>query len=173
MPKRMITGLFLLFLLTSHLDGGVYLEKPEDFNPKYTVVGCCYLHYQDKILLLHRRDNKAEGNRWGIPGGKICKGEPLLEATIREVAEETGYSLHPEYVHHIATLYIRVPNFDFQYHMFDYQQEITAPGEVKINFAEHKGFTWVTPQDALSMNLITDEDVCLEITFGLTRTKIK
>lgn len=92
---------------------------------------------------------------------------------IREVAEETGYSLDPEHVHHIATLYIRVPNFDFQYHMFDYLQEINIPGEVKINFAEHKGFTWVTPQDALNMNLITDEDVCIEITFGLTRIRTK
>jgi 8-oxo-dGTP pyrophosphatase MutT (NUDIX family) len=160
---------FLLCILFSHLYGGVYLEKPDDFNPKYSVVGCCYLHYQDKILLLHRRDNKAEGNRWGIPGGKLSKGEPLLDALIREVAEETGYALDPEYVHYIGSLYIRVTNFDFQYNMFDYQQEIRDPGEVKINFAEHKGFTWVTPQEALNMNLITDEDVCFEITFGLTR----
>jgi 8-oxo-dGTP pyrophosphatase MutT (NUDIX family) len=169
----MITRIILLCLLTCHLHGGVYLEKPADFNPKYSVVACCYLHYQDKILLLHRRDNKAEGNRWGIPGGKINKGEPVQDAIIREVTEETGYALNPEYVHHIATLYISVPNFDFQYHMFDYQKEINNPGEVKINFAEHKGFTWVTPQDALNMNLITDEDICIEITFGLTRISTK
>lgn len=97
----MIARLFLLCFLASQLHGGIYLEKPDDFNPKYSIVGCCYLHYQDKILLLHRRDNKAEGNRWGIPGGKIHKGEPLLEAVIREVAEETGYSLDPEYVEKI------------------------------------------------------------------------
>lgn len=143
------------------------MQKPTDFNPKYSVVACCYLHYQDKILLLHRRDNKAEGNRWGIPGGKINNCEPVLDAVIREVGEETGYTLDAEYVHHIATLYIRVPNFDFEYHMFDYQQEIKNPGTVQINFAEHKGFTWVTPRDALQMNLITDEDTCIEITFGI------
>ena len=28
------------------------------------------------------------------------------------------------------------------------------PGEVKINFNEHKGFTWVTPSDGLKMDLL-------------------
>lgn len=126
--------LFLLCFFTSHLYAGVYLKKPVDFNPKYSVVGCCYLHYQDKILLLHRKDNKAEGNRWGIPGGKINTNESLLEAVMREVSEETGYSLDPEYAHHIARLYIRVPGFDFQYHMFDYSQEITTRGRCEDQF---------------------------------------
>lgn len=171
MRLKTFRWLYLSLLLPCLLPAGIYLEKPDDFNPKHSVVACCYLHYQDKILLLHRRDSIAEGNRWGIPGGKVNKQEPLSEAVIREIEEETGYSLDPEHVHLIATLYIRVPNFDFAYHMFDYQKEITNPGAVKINFAEHKGFTWVTPQDALNMSLITDEDVCIEITFGLTRTK--
>jgi 8-oxo-dGTP pyrophosphatase MutT (NUDIX family) len=159
----------MIYFLIPSLHGVVYLKRPEDFNPKHSVVACCYLHYQDKILLLHRRDNKAEGNRWGIPGGKVNKSEPLLDAVIREVGEETGYCLDPVSMQHLGTLYVRVPNFDFEYHMFDYLQEIKDPDHVKINFAEHKGFTWVTPNDALHMNLITDEDICMEITFGIRR----
>lgn len=64
----LITGMLTLF---PSLNAGIYLEKPINFNPKAAVVGCCYLHYQDKILLLHRQDSKAEGNRWVIPGGKL------------------------------------------------------------------------------------------------------
>ena len=165
--------IFVLFCLwlASAVHGVIYHEPTEQFKPRIAIAAL-YIEFEGKILLLHRQEAKSQGNRWGIPGGKICKGEPLLEAVIREIAEETGYSLDPEYVHHIATLYIRVPNFDFQYHMFDYQKEISSPGAVKINFAEHKGFTWSTPQDALNMNLITDEDICIEITFGLTRMRI-
>jgi hypothetical protein len=35
------------------------------------------------------------------------------------------------------------------------------PGAVKINFDEHKGFTWVRPADALKMDLLQDEDACI------------
>lgn len=145
----------------------IFLEKPADFNPKAEIVGCCYLHYQDKILILHRQDTKSEGNRWGIPGGKLNKGEPLIEAIMREVFEETGFQLERDKVHYVGKVYIKVPNFDFEYHMIDYQQPIEQPGTVKINFREHKGFTWVTPKDALKMDLITDEDICFAIYFGL------
>ena len=161
----------IFLLLTASLQASVYLEKPTDFNPKAEVVGCCYLHYQDKILLLHRQDHKAEGNRWGIPGGKLNKGEPLIEATIREVFEETGFQLEREKVHYIGKVYIKVPNFDFEYHMIEYLPPIENPGNVKINFKEHKGFTWATPKDALKMDLITDEDICFEIVFGLDRVR--
>ena len=158
-------SLFLLCCLALH--AGVYLEKPEHFHPKAAIVGCCYLHYQDKILLLHRHDNKAEGNRWGIPGGKLNSGEDLLTLVMREVFGETGFVLEREKLHYIGKLYIRVPNFDFEYHMVDYLEPIANPGDVKINFTEHKGFTWVTPRDALKMDLITDEATCFSIMFGL------
>lgn len=161
--------LLLLVLGMGPLHAVVFLEKPADFHPKAAVIGCCYLHYQDKILLLHRQDNKHEGNRWGIPGGKLNKNEPLIEAIVREVFEETGLHLDPSQVHYIGKLYIRVPNFDFEYNMVSYIPQIENPGDIKINFKEHKGFTWMTPQEALKMDLITDEDICFEITFGLKK----
>lgn len=161
--------LLVMFQITTTLHAGIYLEKPADFHPKAAIVGCCFLHYQDKILILHRQDRKAEGNRWGIPGGKLNKEESLIEAIVREVFEETGYKLDLGKMHYIGKVYIKVPNFDFEYHMVDYQQPIDNPGDVKINFKEHKGFTWVTPKDALKMDLITDEDTCFEIVFGLDK----
>jgi len=161
---------FPMFYILASLNAGIYLEKPADFHHKSEVVGCCFIHYQDKILLLHRQDATPEGNRWGIPGGKINKSEPLVEAIIREVFEETGFQLEQEKVHCIGKVYIKVPNFDFEYHMIEYIPEIDNPGDVKINFKEHKGFTWVTPQDALKMDLMTDEDTCFEIVFGLERS---
>lgn len=161
----------LIFVFCSALHAGIYLEKPDSFHPKHAIVGCCYLHHQDKILLLHRQDSKPEGNRWGIPGGKlnISSSETLIEAIIREVYEETGFKLDIDKIHYIGKLYIKVPNFDFEYHMIDYLEPINNPGDVQINSKEHKGFTWVTPKDALKMDLITDEDTCFEIVFGLDR----
>lgn len=166
--KTFFLGLWFSVTFLS-LEAGIYLEKPVDFHAKAATVGCCFLHYQDKILLLHRQDAKPEGNRWGIPGGKLNSGEPVIDAIIREVSEETGIKLDKEKIHDIGKVYIKVPNFDFEYHMVRYEEPIEHPGEIKINFQEHKGFTWVTPREALKMNLMTDEDVCFEIVFGLGR----
>lgn len=161
--------LFFISALFTALQAGIYLEKPVDFHPKAAIVGCCFLHYQDKILLLHRQDTKPEGNRWGIPGGKLESGEPIIEAIAREVYEETGLRLDIKKMHTIGKVYIKVPNFDFEYYMVKYEEPIEHPENIKINFKEHKGFTWVTPQDALRLPLMTDEDTCFEIVFGLTR----
>jgi 8-oxo-dGTP pyrophosphatase MutT (NUDIX family) len=167
-----ILFVFVALVFSPLLNAGIYLEKPDHFNPRAAVIGCCYLHYQDKILLLHRQDDTAEGNRWGIPGGKLRDGEPVIDAIVREVFEETGFVLDKEKIRYIGKVYIKVPKFDFEYHMIDYREEIKNPGDVKINFKEHKGFTWVTPQDAVQkMDLITDEDICFEVTFGLGRER--
>lgn len=94
-------------------------------------------------------------------------GEDLLSGVIREIFEETKIALNKDRVHFLGRVYIRVGEFDFQYCMFDYLDQIENPGDVKIDFSEHKGFTWVNPRDALKMPLITDEDTCFRITFGL------
>jgi mutator protein MutT len=43
----------------------------------------------DEVLLVRRR-NPPDPERWGFPGGKIEPGETLAEATLRELREETG-----------------------------------------------------------------------------------
>jgi ADP-ribose pyrophosphatase YjhB (NUDIX family) len=42
-----------------------------------------------EILLMRRSDN----GHWGLPGGFVEVGESVVEATCREVAEETGWSV--------------------------------------------------------------------------------
>ncbi|SRR5581483_1569138 len=158
--------LLAICFLVAPLSAGIYLKKPDHFNLK-AVLGCCYLHFEDKILLLHRQDTKPEGNRWGIPGGKLDEGENLMDAVVREVLEETGIELDREKLHFIGKLYITVKNFHFEYNMVDYREPLTDPGAIKINFSEHKGFTWVTPEDAMKMDLMTDEATCFAITFGI------
>lgn len=61
----------------------------------------------------------------------------------------------------IATVYIEYNEKNhFVYHAFRTQLQ-GNPESVRINFDEHKGFTWVTPADALKMDLLLDEDACI------------
>lgn len=145
------------------LNPTVYLEKPENFNPKVEVVGC-FLEYQDKILLLHRQEQTSQGNLWGIPGGKLEKNETPLEAAIRETKEETGFDISNQPIIYLNKVYIKYPSIDYVYHMIKCTP-VEHPENVKISFNEHKGFTWVTPKEALQMELMQDEDACIQMIY--------
>jgi 8-oxo-dGTP diphosphatase len=147
----------------------IYLEKPKDFDPKIEVIGC-FLEYEDKILLLHRQDHSSQGNLWGIPGGKLERLETPLEAAIRETLEETGFDISEQQITDLGRVYIEDPVRDYIYHMVKCKP-VDYPGSVKISFSEHKGFTWVTPQDALKMHLMSDEDACIELIYGNKRSE--
>jgi ADP-ribose pyrophosphatase YjhB (NUDIX family) len=49
----------------------------------------------DGRLLLVRRGRGAGIGLWSVPGGRVDWGEPLTDALVREVAEETGLAVVP------------------------------------------------------------------------------
>ncbi len=54
---------------------------------------------EGKILLQQRSDNGL----WALPGGPMEIGESIGETVIREVKEETGFDVQPEYIVGIYT----------------------------------------------------------------------
>ena len=56
-------------------------------------VGGVVVH--DGRLLLVRRGRGAGIGLWSVPGGRVEWGEPLADAVVREVAEETGLAVVP------------------------------------------------------------------------------
>jgi len=48
--------------------------------------------YPEHVFAASRRDNH---NAWGIPGGKQDPHETNLDCAVREIYEETGFSLRP------------------------------------------------------------------------------
>jgi len=55
----------------------------------------CYLTYNNELLLLYRnkKENDFHHGKYVAVGGRLELGETPLECVIREVKEETGYSL--------------------------------------------------------------------------------
>lgn len=159
-------GCILCLWFTTTLHGVIYHEPTAQFKPRISIAAL-YIEYEGKILLLHRQETKSQGNRWGIPGGKVDKGETPLQAVLREAKEETGYDFSGQSIEDLGTVYIEYNDKDhFNYHMFRVKFA-GDPAAVKINFKEHKGFTWVTPLDGLKLELIQDEDACFKLTYGL------
>jgi 8-oxo-dGTP diphosphatase len=161
--KKLLFGLLSCFALNAY--GTVYLEPSPQFKPRFDIAAL-YIEDGDRLLFLHRQENKSQGNRWGIPGGKVDKNETPLQAIIREVKEETGYDFSDQPIQFLKTVYVEHNEKDhITYHMFRTTLPFD-PSAVKINFNEHKGFTWITVNDALKYELIDDEDHCIKMTHG-------
>lgn len=155
--------LLITFFFVSPIQAAIYITPTEQFKAKFSIAAL-YIEDGDRILLLHRQEHKSQGNRWGIPAGKIESNETPLQAVIRETYEETGFDFSNQPVDSLGMLYVEHnEKIHFFYHMFRVKMPFN-PGEVKINFEEHKGFTWVVPKDAIKMQLIDDEADCIQHT---------
>lgn len=163
-----IISIFCIFFYVNVASAVVYTERPYGFTP-VVEVSACFLEQNGKFLFLHRQDNKSHGNTWAIPGGKVEKKESSLHAIVREMKEETGIILPPESVTFIKTVYIThtgSSGVSFIYHIFSASYDGTLA--ISIDPSEHKGFTWVTLQDALRMELMDDEAPCIELAYPAT-----
>lgn len=58
------------------------------------IVGVGAVVLRDHDILLVRRAHAPRQGEWSLPGGRQELGETILEAAHREVAEETGVSIH-------------------------------------------------------------------------------
>lgn len=126
-------------------------------------VTSCFCEYNGEILLLLRADTKPQGNTWGVPAGKIGDKETLLDATKREIKEETGITITGQALQYINKMYVKYPKFAFTYCMF--RAKFTQMPKVTINNVEHKDFIWVSPKKALELNLIEDLDECIKMVY--------
>lgn len=128
----------------------IWESPPENFQPRVEVAAC-YIEIGNKILLMQRASNSVEGKTWGVPAGKIEKGETPHQAAIRELAEETGITVSSSQIEEIGKLYVQKPSGDYIYHMF--QVHIHEIPKVILS-PEHTQYVWATTEDIEALHLI-------------------
>jgi 8-oxo-dGTP pyrophosphatase MutT (NUDIX family) len=142
----------------------VHLEPPENFLPKIEVAGC-FVVVDDYFLFLKQHPNDSEANTWGVPGGKCNKTETPLNCGIREVYEETGVDLKDNPPRLIGKVYIRYPEADFVYWMFEARLK-SKPEKIAIDPAERTESRWMTLPEALELPLIRGENECIHLVYN-------
>lgn len=116
-----------------------YIKKPSDFGAELEV-STVFIECQGKILLLHRTKCELSPETWGIPGGKLEKGEPPLEGLTREIWEELRLKPDLEDLQFIRSLYVRHPKVRYQLHLFRWT--LTSIPSVTLDPKEHHDYLW-------------------------------
>lgn len=137
----------------------IHKMPPSDFHATVEVAGC-FISCQGKLLYLKRHPEKPQGNTWGVPAGKLEKGEDPLSAVIREIKEEVGIDLEINRLKHHGALYCRLGKLDYIFHLFSTGYE-TFPS-LHIAEDEHLEASWVTYEEALKLPLIVGGADALE-----------
>ena len=93
--------------------------------------------YKGKLLLLNRNNEPAKG-MWWTPGGRVRKGEQLVDAAIRELEEETG--LIPNNISKKGVMSHFWPHVHFITVFFRAEVESNI---VELN-EEHNDYKWIS-----------------------------
>ena len=127
----------------------IFETKPLDFQSQVEAAAC-YIEVNSKVLWL-KRAGPSENGFWGVPGGKIEKGETPIEGVLRELKEETGIAVKKEEMSYLGALYIRKPDVEYVYHSF----KITLNSQPKVELSrEHTEYKWASSEELKSMPLM-------------------
>jgi mutator protein MutT len=129
----------------------IYETPPSDFSQETQGAGC-YCEWEEKLLFLKRHPNKPQGNTWGIPGGKLEKGESPRDAVIREVQEEIGLAIDTPELLEVGKLFIRLTHIEYVFHIFRFRFEEKPLLNVALD--EHVEEKWLQFDQALQLPLI-------------------
>ena len=113
-------------------------------------VGAAIFNDAGKVLLL--RSRKWSG-KWGIPGGKVRRGESIEAALVREVREETNLEVTGPLLVHVQDV-IEPEEYLKSAHFVLLNYCCTAPGltEVRLN-DEAEEWKWIDIKAAMAEDL--------------------
>jgi 8-oxo-dGTP pyrophosphatase MutT (NUDIX family) len=129
---------------------------------KIIEVSGCLMGYNGSFLILHRKPDDEEGNKWGLPAGRLEKGEDKLTAVIREIEEETSYKAKKSEIKFKGTFTGEYnSNTTIKFHCF--RMKLKKKPEVKFDPKEHTKFKWATVKE---LNKMKDLAWCFHEVLG-------
>lgn len=128
------------------------MQKPGG-KRRFKVAGC-FLEYDGRFLMLRRSPDQHQGGKWGLPAGRVEQGEAEADAAIREVHEETGFSIPPDKLEFLQKITFPFPEkiIDF----FVYRTNLDSKIKIVLDPHEHQEYAWVTGKEYATRNDLMD-----------------
>lgn len=111
----------------------------------------CLVENGDKILLLNRKDSSWSG--YTLPGGHVEPGEPVIDAVIREMKEETGLDVIDPHLVGIKNFPIDKDAKDSRYIVFLFKTDKFKGDIVSSTEGE---ISWVSRDDLVGLDVVED-----------------
>lgn len=121
-------------------------------------------HAKDKFLIIKRHKNEiAYPGKWAFPGGKVERGETVLETLKREVLEEVGLEIedHKEFL--MDFTFIRPDDINVVGFCFEV---IAKTNDVKLA-DDFEDFKWITPEELSNYDYIEGINEEVKLAFEL------
>ncbi len=115
----------------------VFETAPLGFRAQVEV-GACYVEGEMGLLMLQLGGEKPEAGKWGVPAGKVEKGEGVEAGARRELWEETGIRVDGP-LESLGALYMHKVEIDYVYHAF--RVRVEKVGEIRLS-KEHQDYGW-------------------------------
>jgi len=114
--------------------------------PVGPIIGVGGVVVQDGKVLIVKRAHEPRKGEWSLPGGQVELGETLIDATRREIREETGLDVE---VGALIELFDRVHRHDgrVQYHFVIADFLCTPCGGTLAAADDALDVAWVTPDE--------------------------
>ena len=107
--------------------------------------------FEGKMLLCR---SPKWGGKWLIPGGGMKWGETIVQTLQREIKEETGLGIDFIRIGETKTV-TEPPEFNKKgMHFLMIDCECTARSQDVVLNEEHDAYDWVSPEDALKMDML-------------------
>ena len=118
---------------------------------KYINVVACVLKKNGKILITSRPVTKSFSGFFEFPGGKVEKGECLLEALDREIYEELGIRLDFSKIYYLNNY--KILKYKINLHFF-----LCLSWFGKVKNKEKQTLKWIDPKKLNNYNLLKSNE---------------
>ena len=117
--------------------------------PSVPVVGVGGVVVRDGKVLIVKRVHEPRKGEWSLPGGRVQVGESLVDATRREIREETGLDVD---VGPLVELFDRIHHLDgrVQYHFVIADYICTPCGGTLAAADDAEDVAWVAVEELAS-----------------------
>jgi|AP95_1055475.scaffolds.fasta_scaffold04130_3 8-oxo-dGTP pyrophosphatase MutT (NUDIX family) len=107
-------------------------------KPKYKTVRCILKHDDRYFLVMHQTRFFSGKKRWGFPGGRLERGEALIEALARELREELYIAPQD---------YAELGDYRYKGHNHRIYGAFYSEPILKFNRSEIQGIGWHSLED--------------------------